>query len=182
MCFCCLCCCFYTCKASYRPSSIPSDQAVLPSAPKSALAHPSWGWHCGLRIIGVGPLLGIFLSYRSLTSSKWAYYGQMSLPQPTYSVVFPQCLSPPRRLFGSQDLIVLQDTFDMGPYQFFHQALSLATRIIPYIQRHRGNSFGCKRQGYSQKAQQFPAWDIDPTKLAKHLSSKFSPETFQINV
>ncbi|KAI1073259.1 hypothetical protein LB507_010909, partial [Fusarium sp. FIESC RH6] len=94
----------------------------------------------------------------------------------------------PRRLFGSQDLtvsqdlIVLQDIYDMGPSQFFHQVLSLATRIIPAINRRRRNSFGSKRQGHSQKTQQFPAWDIDPTKLAKQLSSEFSPDTFQIDL
>src|SRR6478609_9420138 len=70
----------------------------------------------------------------------------------------------------------------MNPSRFSNQLLRIATRLFPSSRRSHRDSLSSQSSTDSQTSQQISAWDIDPKKLADHLTSAFEPNSFQIDV
>ncbi|KAH7174294.1 uncharacterized protein B0J16DRAFT_348394 [Fusarium flagelliforme] len=70
----------------------------------------------------------------------------------------------------------------MNPSRFSNQLLRIATRLFPSSRRSRRDSLSSQSSTDSQTSQQISAWDIDPKKLADHLTSAFEPNSFQIDL
>ncbi|KAH7233690.1 hypothetical protein BKA59DRAFT_488481 [Fusarium tricinctum] len=70
----------------------------------------------------------------------------------------------------------------MGAPELINEIRSIVRRVLPYSRRLRRNSWNSQHSQDSQRSQDISARDIDPKKLMKHLSSAFTPNSFQVDL